>query len=327
LDSAEPPRIVFEDPARCTDSDRAGEVLRRTLGSGAGPTAGWMVSLRVERTGTRAMRAAGQITDNHGDAVATRVLFGTGPDCAALAQAIGVWASLVLDAESRRPRTAAADTQPPAPPVANPEPAEPAADGEAAAGASQAVPWPAPQAPEKPSPEHDLYLHHDTASRALELGVSGFLMSGTGGGAMAGPSPFLFIEAGSGIFLRPSLAFGQTITSLPPRDISATWLSTRFDACLRVPGLYPNRKGMQLDMCGGADVGLTFLDTGQDFTFIAPGPSLDLRGELGGNLAVALRLVGGVNLLRQTFTDSNGAREEVPTWSGRIELAFSWSLR
>jgi hypothetical protein len=281
------------------------------------------VALRIERTGPRALRAAGEITDNRGAGVANRVVYGTGPDCAALAQAIGVWASLVLDAEAKRPRTAAAETQGPAPPVATPDPT----GGQPGAGTSQELPWPAPQPHEKPSPEHEWYLHHDsTASRELELGLSGFLMTGTGGGAMAGPSPFLFIEAGHGIFLRPSLAFGQTLTSLPPGNISGTWLGSRFDTCLRLPGLYQNRRGLQIDMCGGGDAGLTFLDSGQTLPFVALGPSVDLRGELGGNLSVALRGVIGINLLRPTFVE-NLTPEEVPSWSGRIELAFSWSLR
>jgi hypothetical protein len=41
---------------------------------------------------------------------------------------------------------------------------------------------------------------------------------------------------------------------------------------------------------------------------------------------VALRPVLGLNLLRQKFVH-NDELEEVPSWSGRIELAFSWSLR
>jgi hypothetical protein len=166
-------------------------------------------------------------------------------------------------------------------------------------------------------------LHHDASSRALELGVSGFLMNGTGGGGMVGPSPFLYIEAGHGIFLRPSLAFGQTVTS---GTISGTWLGSRFDTCARLPGLYPSRSGLQLDVCGGADVALTLLDSGQALPFVAVGPAVDLRGELGSNLAVALRAVGGFNLLQQGFIE-NGVQESVPAWSGRIELAFSWSLR
>jgi hypothetical protein len=317
LDSAEPPRIVFENPARCTDGDRAEEALRRTLSPGRPATAGWTVSVKIEKTGARAMRAGGQIADSRGVAVASRVLLGTGPDCTALAQAMGVWASLVFDAEAKRPHTAAAEAQGPTPPVAKP----------ASDDAPQALPWPAPQPQEKAAPEQDWYLHHEaSASRALEFGVAGFLMTGSGGGAMAGPSPFLYIEAGNGIFLRPSLAFGQTVTSLPPSNITGTWLSTRFDTCLRLPGLYSTRAGIQFDMCGGADVGVTLLDGGQSFPFAALGPSLDLRGELGSNLAVALRGVLGLNLFRQNFVE-NDTPESVPAWSGRIELALSWSLR
>ncbi len=323
MDSAEPPRIVFEDTARCTDSSRAEDALRQLLGTPREATAGWLISLKIERKGARAVRAAGTIADSRGATVASRLLFGTGPDCAALAQAMGVWASLVLDAETKRPHTAAAETQAPAPPVAKPAPSE---TGAPSTESGQEVPWPAPQAPEPRSPEHDWYLHHDDSSRALEVGLSGFLMTGTGAGAMAGPSPFLYIEVGHGIFLRPSLAFGQTVTSLPPSEIRGAWIGSRMDTCLRLPGLYSTRTGMQLDMCGGGDVGATFLDSGQSFPFLSLGPSLDLRGELGSNLAVALRGVVGVNLVRGTFVD-NDVHYEVPSWAGRIELAFSWSLR
>jgi hypothetical protein len=323
LDAAEPPRIVFEDTAKCSDSDSAAVALRLPLGTPHESTNGWTIALKIERRGAHAVRAAGTITDSRGSTVASRMLFGTGPDCAALAQAMGVWASLVLDAEGKRPHTAAAETQPPSPPVA-----KPAADGNqsAAADTPVTVPWPAPEPRETPSPEHDWYLHHDDGERALELGVSGFLMTGaTGGGAMVGPSPFLYIEAGRGIFLRPSLAFGQTVTA--PGTISGTWIGSRFDTCARLPGLYPHRSGIQLDMCGGADVALTLLDSGQSLPFVALGPSIDLRGELGSNLAVAIRGVAGLNVLRQYFTDDSGGHDRVPSWSGRIELAFSWSLR
>jgi hypothetical protein len=322
LDAAEPPRIVFEDTAKCSDSDSAAVALRLPLGAPHESTTGWTIALKIERRGVRAVRAAGTITDARGATVASRMLYGTGPDCAALAQAMGVWASLVLDAEGKRPHTAAAETQPPSAPVAKPAPEASAS----AAESSTTVPWPAPEPQEAPSPEHDWYLHHDNSPRALELGVSGFLMTGTGGGAMVGPSPFLYIEAGHGIFLRPSLAFGQTLTSLPPGNISGTFIGSRFDTCARLPGLYASRSGMQIDMCGGADLALTLLDSGQSLPFVAVGPSLDLRGELGGNLAVALRGVAGLNLLQQAFIE-NGESQTVPSWSGRAELALSWSLR
>jgi hypothetical protein len=323
LDAAEPPRIVFEDTAKCSDSDSAEVALRLSLGPPHESTTGWTIALKIERRGARAVRAAGTITDARGATVASRMLFGTGPDCAALAQAMSVWASLVLDAEGKRPHTAAAETQPPSPPVAKPA-AE--ASASAATDTPATVPWPAPEPRETASPEHDWYLHHDASSRALELGVSGFLMTGTikDAGAMVGPSPFLYIEAGHGIFLRPSLAFGQTVNQ--PGAITGTWLGSRFDTCVRLPGLYPNRSGLQLDMCGGADVGLTLLDSGQTPPFLAFGPSVDLRGELGSNLAVALRGIGGINVLHESVVE-NGETKNSASWSGRIELAFSWSLR
>jgi hypothetical protein len=320
LDASEPPRILFEDTATCSDGDRVEGLLRRSIGP-VRIASGWSVRLRIVRTGPRSLRAEGEITDDRGALVASRALLGTGPDCAALAQAAGVWASLVLDAEARRPRTAAAEAQAPAPPVAKPD-----STGADTSSSAPDAPWPAPQIRERRSPEDDLFLWHDESSRSLEVGVAGFLMTGTGGGAMAGPSPFLYIEAGRGVFLRPSLSFGETLTSLPPSTVTGTWINSRFDTCLRMPGLYASRKGIQLDLCAGADAGLTLLDGGQQMPFLALGPSADLRGELGGNLAVALRPVLGINLLRQKFVHDDDP-QEVPSWSGRIELAVSWSLR
>ena len=51
--------------------------------------------------------------------------------------------------------------------------------------------------------------------------------------------------------------------------------------------------GMQLDVCAGADVGMTHVQavTGTDMPYLAVGPSIDLRGELGGSLAALLRVV------------------------------------
>jgi hypothetical protein len=70
------------------------------------------------------------------------------------------------------------------------------------------------------------------------------------------------------------------------------------------------------------------LDGGQQLPFLAVGPSADLRGELGGSFAVALRGVFGINLMRPTFVVYDPqAPEQVPVWSGRVELALSWSLR
>jgi hypothetical protein len=321
LDASEPPRIVFEDAAGCSDGDRIDDLLRRTLGAARKSTEGWTIYLRIGRKSPHSLRAEGEITEGDGVHVAGRVLYGKGPDCAALARAAGVWGSLVLDAETRRPRTAAAEAQAPVAPVAQPDSTTAEAAPPRAEPALQQ-----PPAPSESPTEHGIRRRAAERAEGLELGLSGFLMTGTGGGAMAGPSPFLYIQAGRGFFLRPSLAVGQTLTTIPSQ-ITGTWIDSRFDACLRLPGNYTTGT-LQLDMCGGGDMGLTLLDKGQQLPFVAFGPSLDLRGEVGNGFAVALRGVFGVNLLRQTFREiDDPVAQEVPSWSGRIELAISWSLR
>jgi hypothetical protein len=57
------------------------------------------------------------------------------------------------------------------------------------------------------------------------------------------------------------------------------------------------------------------------------GPSLNLRGELGSRLSAVLRVVAGINIVRQSFVDLSGAREDPPLAGGRLELAFSWDVR
>ena len=140
-------------------------------------------------------------------------------------------------------------------------------------------------------------------------------MAGAGAGAMAGASPYAIIEAGHGIFLRPALAFAEALPALnTPPIVRALWLAARFDTCLRLPGLYTRNQGMQLDMCGGADVGLLD-DVTDDHTipYVSLGPSIFLSATIRG--------VAGVNVTSQTSGDIFQ-----PLWSGRLELAFSWKV-
>jgi hypothetical protein len=278
------------------------------------------------------LRAEGEITGENGSVVAHRTLSGAPGDCDALARAVGVWASLVLDTE--RARSGSSDSPAPATAVASPG----AAPELGVADSHPEITWPAPAVLEKPSPEHDWYLHNDD-ERTLELGVGAFLMAGTGANTVAGASPYLVVEAGHGVFLRPSLAIGQSVAPLAsPTELRATWGAARFDACLRLPGLYTRHHGIQLDTCGGADLGFTHFGAAPPGTagtpvsvvtalFASIGPSLELRGELGGSMAVALRGVAGLNVVRAGFEDGTGAQVEAPLWSGRIELALSWRLR
>ncbi len=336
VDAAEPPRIVFESPAQCRDSDHVEELLRRALSPTRAPGRGWSVAMRVEPATSKGLRAQGEITDGDGVSVAHRDIAGTRSDCGGLARAVGVWASLVLDAELRKAQHATEASPGATAAKAEPPSSEATGDGsaghEAGMGAGPAEPvtgWPAPAITEKASPEHDWYLHHDEG-RALELGAGVFLMTGAGGGAVAGPTAFVVVEAGHGLFLRPSIAFGESLTSLPPSDVKAsTWAAGRFDTCIRMPGLYTRHHGMQLDLCAGTDIGMTAIDSGTVTTlpYWDIGPSINLRGELGSRLSAVLRIAAGLNLLRDSFIDNSGDREEVPIGNVRLELAFSWDVR
>ncbi|MGD0526096.1 MAG: hypothetical protein ABSE49_13175 [Polyangiaceae bacterium] len=366
VDAAEPPEIVFESPTQCRERDHGEELLRRALSAARAPGPGWSVAMRVEPAGG-GLRAAGAITDGDGVAVAHRNIDGTTADCGGLARAVGVWATLVLDTELRKSRGTPAAAAPAearagvastmghdagvpagsggsggagggggsggsgAPATGDPATASAATSeiGMGAVGGEPVAAWPAPALEEKASPEHDWYLHHDEV-RALELGAGLFLMTGAGGGAIAGPTAFVVVEAGHGLFLRPSVAFGESLTSLPPSDVKAsTWAAGRFDTCLRMPGLYTRHHGMQLDVCGGTDIGTTSIQSGSVSTlpYWDVGPSVNLRGELGGRLSAVLRAAAGVNILRGSFKDLNGDSEQVPIGNVRLELAFSWDVR
>jgi hypothetical protein len=188
-------------------------------------------------------------------------------------------------------------------------------------------------------PEADWYLHHDeTPTR--ELGVAAFLMTGTGATAVAGIAPYVVFEVGKGIFLRPALMVGESIAVVvsPSSDVRSTWTAGRLDACLRLPGLYTNRRGMQLDLCGGAEAGLSYFAAGSASVSAAPpngvtmpyvnvGPSVDLRAEFGWNLSAALRGMTGYNIIQEGYEDGDHQWAPTPPFAGRIELAMSWRLR
>jgi hypothetical protein len=330
---AEPPRIVFESPAPCRDADRAEKLLHDALSSSRAPGAGWLVTMRVERDDQKHLTATARIDDGNGVSVADRSLDGEGPECSGLAKAVGVWAGLVLD--SRLQAAASLEQPSPTPP---PSPVPEASATQAppstavALSTTPAAGWPAPAQPEQKTPEHDWYLHHDAGQgRTFEVGAGTFLMTGTGGGALAGPTIFAVIEGAGGLFLRPALAFGASLTSLPPSDVnSSMWGAARMDACLRLPGLYTRHQGMQLDLCGGTDVGVTTVTIDSGTTTLPYwdlGPSIDLRGELAGNFSAVLRMVAGIEVLREQFQDQSGQTETVPLVGGRVELALSWDVR
>ena len=169
MDVPEPPQIVFEQPSACADAARAEASFRGALAPSTAPTAAWTVALRIGRVNGE-LRATGEITDGSAAPVAHRTITRGGVECAALARAVGVWASLVLDAEVQRAVENAPIPAPPAPPpptVGWPEPAPP---------------------PEKPAPESQLFLANPKEERNVEIGAASLAMSGTSNAMMAGGS-------------------------------------------------------------------------------------------------------------------------------------------
>ena len=217
---------------------------------------------------------------------------------------------------------------------AKPKPPAPEAPSPAAA-------WPAPAPPEKPSPEAATFLVHEPDERTFGIGVSSQLMTGTGAGIIAGLSAFTVSEVANGWFLRPALSIGRTATEIASSsDVYATWGAARFDACKRLPGNYLERRGIQLDLCGGADMGFLHFDAAtppagataspagpRTTPFVALGPSLAFRGELGSDLSLWVRAVTELNVFPTSFVDGNGTNVE-PSWLlARAEVGVSWRLR
>jgi hypothetical protein len=320
VDATEPPRIVFESSAKCAEGGRAADLLRQVLAPARAPGHAWVVTMRVDAATAGELRAEGKITGDGGVEVGHRAFLGKATDCRGLARAIGVWASLVLDGELRRPRSVATVEE--GAPAGHEDEAKPRPDAALDAGAKSqpAVAAPPPQpsvtwsSESEPEPAE---LGEKTSRleevRTLEFGVGAFLMTGTGG-LMIGATPFVIIEVAKGLFIRPALALGESLPSAQP---DMTLMATRLDGCLRVAGLYTAFHGIQLDLCGGVDVGV--LDVaGQTSPYVAIGPSMDLRGELGGQLSVILRGLIDVNAVNDVSPEP---------LAGRGELAMSWRLR
>lgn len=165
---------------------------------------------------------------------------------------------------------------------------------------------------------------------ALELGLGAFLLSGGAAGGYLGATPFVMIDAGQGVYVRPSLVIGQSTSTT-----IHSWLAGgRIDTCARLEGNYRAGSGIQLDLCGGIDAGLARVDAGAadgdpasalTLPYLDLGPSIDLRGELG-QLAVTVRAVAGFDVTGSSYVDVTGATMQAPRVPLRIELAFSWDL-
>jgi hypothetical protein len=310
LDVPEPPKIVLEQPAPCSDTQKAEETLRHALAPSLAPRPGWEVTIRFERTGNH-IEAEGEITDEFGAPVAHRAMKQDSEECSPLSRAVGVWASLVLDAEVERAT---------APPKPEPVEAHPAARATPPTQLPDAALWPPPAPHEKPRPDAKPLLAHPEGERTIEIGATTLVMGGTGAGLVGGPSAFGVFEVGRGWFLRPTVAVARTLQA-GGDTVGATWAVGRFDACGRVPGNYLEKRGMQLDFCGGGEGGV-LEGSGWVMPIAAVGPSMGLRGELGGDFSAMVRAVAEVNVLRDTR-----AGITPDAFVGRAEVGVSWRIR
>ncbi len=272
--------------------------------------------MRMYGTTTGELRAAGEIVDDDGAEIGHRAFAAKSTDCSGLSRAIGVWASLVLDGEIRRPRSASNEEATPAK-IERVQGAPPdsaiSSDAKRTAVVAAAAPQPADAGLPTSGTEEKLPRREDNI---VELGLGAFMMTGTGG-LLGGVTPFFVIETGKGVFLRPALVLGEG-GLLQSSQTNVMLAATRLDGCLRVAGLYTIYHGIQLDMCGGVDAGVLDISGQTLHPYVAVGPSVDLRGELGGFLSVVLRGLVGVNAVQTGPLDF---------FVGRGELALSWRLR
>jgi hypothetical protein len=321
VDSTRPPQIVVEEVADCRDAAAARAEIASALAPASAPGVGWTVKARFTRDRAH-LTVGAAVVDATGVRVAERVMSTDGTLCAGLAKAVGVWASLVLDTEVDRAQHAGEDVAPPAPLSVPPPPA-----------ARETNLWPDVDAAEKHSPEEDVFLHHAQGERTIEIGLQSFLMGGTGGGPVLGPALYGIFEAAHGIYLRPTLMLGHSVGSATT-SAEGTFVGARLDGCARLPGYYRERRGLQLDLCAGAETGFSQLDPGvalmgssSVLPFVAVGPSFGIRGELGNRLSATIRGITEVSLLRDEVSMVDGARAGSSLFVGRAEVGLSWAIQ
>ncbi len=333
MDAAEPPRVLFESTADCADRDRAEALARQALEPARAPGTGWVVMIRISAATPPGVTAEAEITDASGGSRSHQQMTGDAANCAALGAALGAWAGGALRTQRLEDTPAVPEPPAPAPTTPPPDatvglPAPPPTPSRSAKplGLSGSLASFANSAPEPTSAE----ASSEYEMPEIELGTGAFLMVGGAAGGYAGVSPFLVDEIAEAVYLRPSVAVGQALSV----NLRSTWAGGRLDTCTRLPGHYASN-GIQLDLCGGPDVGFSYVASGTQpgmpregrlLPYVALGPSVDLRAEVG-RLAVSLRIVSEFNVAHRGFVDVAGNDVEDSGWTWRFELAFSGALR
>ncbi len=313
---AAPVEVTVETRSPCADATKARAALEEALSAARGPRRSaarasgavgerprWIVAVRVERD-VDLGKAEAVIRDDEGREVARRSVTERGRSCSPLTRALGAWAALVLDqevarAEDEDAKTAAATPDAPAP----------------YGGVGFLL----------PTAEPDRAVAAESSARIIEVGGAGFLRSGlVGASSTAGVTPYVNVQLTRTIFLRPSLALGWATDKAPIGKTSARYKTYggRVDACRRVPGNYIDRRGIQLDLCAGADLVYVLTDTSLGTMRASFGPAAVLRGELGAGIALELRGGLGANLTRAPI----GEEERAPLLvaAGEVGISTRW---
>jgi len=295
--------VVIEAKSTCSDRARAQAALTDALATARAPKRGtsssWIVELAVENGS-----AAATILDDRGEVVAERTVTDhNARACLPFARAVAAWAALVLDDELARARDAA-EVVPPA---------------RRASSASVAESSPVLTPQETPPGYRDRDEPAPAKDRTIEIGMMGYLRDGlVASSGFAGATPFVTVEVQPSWFVRPALAFGTSTTA----DVPYWHAGGRFDFCRRIPGNYMERRGLELDLCLGAEGSDVASRTGSALR-VAGGPSGSFRGELGAGTSLELRLAGGYNFARAALD-----KEEQPAAVySEIDLGMSWRFR
>jgi len=267
--------------------------------------------MAVAHGGAHARAAEAVILDDAGALVARRTV--GDPDasaCLPLAHAVAAWASLVLDAELAREKD---DDGGP-----SSSPGRAAAGGfvlPAAATNGQAS---STGLDGTAGTEPDVAdARRSPSRRTVDLGTMLYLESGLGrDGGLAGVSPFVTVSLWSAWVLRSAVSFGRAPYGVAPAEGGALHHGgSRVDMCRRIPGNYVERRGVELDLCAGTEWSL--LSNGVARAGI--GPAVNLRGELGGGLALELRSSAGLNVVATEWS------RVTPAFLA-AELGLSWRL-
>lgn len=308
--------VVIETTSVCPDRARAQAALADALASARAPKRGgqaktWLVRLAVEND-AKMKKGTARIIDDRGSTVAERTVDDRAA-CTPLARALGAWAALVLDDELARARDAADASPVPPPP--------PARDERSFAPVTlDQTDWRSPQDPDYVAPE-------TTKPWTLELGLMGYLRDGlTAATGFAGGSAFAAFEVSPGLFVRPAFYFGTSTTLVATESTSdrvpASQVGGRGDFCKRIPGNYIERRGLELDLCFGADAsGVTARSNAVGRASV--GPSAAFRGEIGANANLEMRLVSGYNIVREPLF----REERISMIFAQAEVGVSWRFR